>query len=150
MFDPRDVIDVSIVPIGEEQTDPYDEYKAPSNSAIAREDEAWYGPNVRYITPPAGQRFAIRVCVHPMASFMGEQEFDISCTVDGLLETWGTISRPPGRRRLEALTEVIDTHRAVLNGRPQMCGLAFAAAKTRIYCVCSPSCLHYALIPGRR
>lgn len=131
MYDPNNVIDVSIIPVGEEQSDPYTEFKAPSNSTVAREDEAQYGPNVRYVTPPAGQRFAIHVYVHPMASFMGEREFDISCTVDGLFNTWRTISRPPGRRRLEALTTVLDAHRATLDGKAYMCGFEFAPVKTR-------------------
>lgn len=61
---------------------------------------------------------------------MGQPEFDITCTVDGLFETWGTDARPPGRKRMEALTEVLDSYEATIDSTQKMCGYAFAPVKT--------------------
>ena len=130
MYDEENIIDVRISTISDERKDPLVEYTPQPNSALFEQNKIEHGPNVCYIAPPAGQRFAVDVCIHRHASFMGQPEFDVTCTADGLFETFHGIVKPPGRKRVHALTQTIDTYPAIIGGRRYKCGFAFAAVKT--------------------
>lgn len=139
MKDARKGIEVWVVPMrqGKWEPDPYHEYEAPRQSKLGKDNAASHGPNVAYITPQGGERFAIQVIVHPHAQFKGQPEFHVHIEMDGNHVASTTIARPSGRPQdRKTLEKFCYRSFPIFNGEQAAHGFYFADAQMSALLVC--------------
>lgn len=118
MWDPQTGIEVRIKPYGSK--DPYQEYKAPTNSKLFAQDR-----NECFIEAVADERYTIEVIVHPLFQWQRSPPLSVDYKLDGgMVYLWGHLDNP---RKKEAVSDELKSFKSFIDGTRTKCGLTFGA-----------------------
>lgn len=120
MFDPEIGIEVQFAPFN--SRDSYQEYKAPSSSDLYAPDR-----NECFIKAVTGERFQVKVSVHPLFAWKNEPNLRVKFVLNGFFRHYEHLSKPRGScgDNRPTITPVVDTIVHTTGNRLQLCALEF-------------------------